>query len=268
MPAMQAEPGPVPPSAVLRVASYNIHRAVGTDSRRDPARIAAVLREIDADILGLQEVDWQDRTRDGETQFEYLADMPGYCAVAGPNIRDHRGHYGNVMLSRLNVGRVRRIDLSAPEREPRGAIEAEIGLDGAALRVIVTHLGLGLRERRRQAVQLRAMIAEQPVRPTVLLGDFNDWLPGSPTLRPLLASCVLSGRPASYPSFCPVLALDRVFACALPSPPEVRVHDTRRARKASDHLPVVAAIDLAGLRRPAACLDRAPSRTARPRSPS
>lgn len=224
-----------------RVAAYNIHRAVGSDRRRDPARIAAVIREIDADVVGLQEVDWQDGPDD--SPFEYLAHLPGYEAVAGPNLRDHRGHYGNMLLTRRPLGRVRLVDLSEPGREPRGAIDVDvIARDGMELRVVVTHLGLGLRERWRQAARLSAATAGRPGQPTLFIGDFNDWLPGSPTLRPLLRGCAATAGPASFPAVLPVLALDRILGRALPVRPDVRRHASALARMASDHLPVVTEI--------------------------
>lgn len=226
----------------LRVVSYNIHRAVGSDRRRDTHRIASVIREISADVIGLQEVDWHHDHNDPETQFEYLAHLPGFEAVAGANLRDHRGHYGNLLLTRLPVQTVRRFDLSQSRRERRGAIDVELGENDARLRVIVTHFGLGIRERRLQAMRLREILADQPDRPTLLLGDFNEWLPGSPTLTPLLSSCHATACPASYPSFLPMLALDRIIASAMPWPLEVRAHATSLARRASDHLPIVADI--------------------------
>ena len=233
-PALPAETRP------CRVAAYNIHRAVGADRRRDPARIAAVIRELDADVVGLQEVDWHDGPDGADSPYEYLAHLPGYEAVAGPNLRDHRGHYGNMLLTRRPIGRVRLLDLSEPGREPRGAIDADVvAQDGMLLRVVVTHLGLGLGERRRQAARLCAETADRPEQPTLFIGDFNDWLPGSPTLRPLLEGCEATARPASFPAFLPVLALDRILARALPAAPRVRRHASALARRASDHLPLV-----------------------------
>lgn len=224
----------------LRIASYNIHRAVGSDRCRDPARVAAVIDELHADVIGLQEVDWHHDQICQESQSEYLAHLPGYRAVAGPNIRDHRGHYGNLLLTRMPAQRIRRVDLSEPGREPRGAIDVDLLIGGNRLRVIVTHLGLAVRERRRQAARLRDVVLDRPDQPTLILGDFNDWLPGGLSLRPLLAVCGATAHPGSFPSFWPILALDRILAYALPLRPLVRTHVSPLARKASDHLPIIA----------------------------
>lgn len=231
----------------MRFASYNIHRAVGSDRRRDAARISAVISELRVDVIGLQEVDWQHDHEDETSQFEYLADLPGYIALPGPNLRDHRGHYGNLLLTRVAPGEVRRMNLSEPKREPRGAIDVDLDFGNEGLRVIVTHLGLGMRERWRQAAKLRDAVARRPDQPTLLLGDFNEWLPGNPTLRPLLRVCGATANPATYPSVRPIFALDRILTCALSDPPLVVSHASPLARKASDHLPLVTEVRAGGL---------------------
>lgn len=230
----------------MHFASYNIHRAVGSDRRRDAARISAVIGELRADVIGLQEVDWQHDHEDETSQFEYLAELPGYLALAGPNLRDRRGHYGNLLLTRVAPRQVRRMDLSEPNREPRGAIDVDLEIGDEGVRVIVTHLGLGIGERRRQAARLRDAVARRPGQSTLLLGDFNEWIPGNPTLRPLLRVCGATARPATYPSFRPVLPLDRILTCALPVPPLVRSHVSPLSRTASDHLPLVAEVGSGG----------------------
>src|SRR5206468_7922998 len=76
----------------LRLASYNVHRAIGRDRRCEPERILAVLREIDADVLALQEVEAHD---DGGDMLAWLATETGFQPVAGTTLMRHDGHYGN-----------------------------------------------------------------------------------------------------------------------------------------------------------------------------
>lgn len=228
------------PPAALRAASYNVHRAVGLDRRRDVGRTAAAVEELDADVVGLQEVDWRRGPHEAAATAEALSRLPGYVAIEGPNLEDHRGRYGNLLLVRGEVETVRRIDLAEPGREPRGAIDADVRLRGRRLRVFVTHLGLAPLERRRQALRLAEALAEGPQGPALILGDFNEWIPWTPTLRPLLSLCARGPSPASFPAWRPFLALDRILMRGMPAPGTVRVHAGPSSRRASDHLPVVA----------------------------
>jgi endonuclease/exonuclease/phosphatase family metal-dependent hydrolase len=230
----------IAPPPRVRVASYNIHRCVGTDGRRAPERIAAVLAEIDADVIGLQEVDWHDDPDTGIPQPELLAMLSEYRAVAGPNLRDHRGHYGNLLLVRGALGDIHRLDISVPGREPRGAIAARIEAKGLRFRTVVTHFGLSPNERRAQATALAAAVLQGSADPVVLAGDFNAWLPGMPSLRPLRAQARVLGGPASFPAGFPVLALDRLLTRGLAATGPVRAHRSPAARRASDHLPIFA----------------------------
>lgn len=230
----------IPEPRMVRVASYNVHRCIGTDGRRDPDRVAEVIAQIDADVIGLQEVDWQDDPETGIPQPDMLATLSNYRAVVGPNLRDHRGHYGNLLLVRGGIGAIRRIDISYPGREPRGAIEARIDVVGLRFRTVATHFGLRTDERRTQARALAETVLQGTTDPVLLLGDFNDWLPGAPALRPLLVDARSFGRPASFPSRWPLLSLDRLMARGLATEGRVRVHKTPLSRVASDHLPIFA----------------------------
>jgi endonuclease/exonuclease/phosphatase family metal-dependent hydrolase len=218
------------------VASYNVHRCIGRDARCDPDRVAEVIREIDADVIGLQEVG-------GDTdQVAHLAKHAGYHAVAGPTLLREDGHFGNALLTRVPTGEVRFVDLSITGREPRGAIDADLDLVGATCRVIVTHLGLRGYERRQQVEMLLTSVVEQATPELVLLlGDLNEWLGPARVLRRLRASFACAAV-ASFPTVRPMLALDRVLVRPAPAFVSLRAHDTPLSRWASDHLPVRAEI--------------------------
>ena len=226
----------------LRVVSWNIHSCVGRRGRYDPERVACVLSELDADVIGLQEVDWRSPDHEDSDQFSYLAGALGMTPIAGPNLRDHHGHYGNGLLTRLGVEQVRRIELAHERREPRGAIDAILNTDGVRVQCIVTHLGLKRSERETQLRTIRRVIEEDdPVDVRLLLGDINEWAPHRAPERILTPSPfarVLGAR--SFPSRMPMLRLDRIFVW--PEPVSVLVEASREgdARRASDHLPVVA----------------------------
>lgn len=229
----------------FRAASYNIHRTVGSDRRHDPQRIARVIQEVGAPVIGLQEVNWRpERELGGESQAEFLAHLPGYEAIAGSNLIEHRGHYGNMLLTRYPVLAVQRHSILFKAREPRGVVDVVLDVAGRRLRVLVTHFGLSMRERRFQANRLTEIIEQSKPEPVLLLGDLNDWIPGSPTIAPLLIACDPTRAPASFPSGWPLVSLDRIVTWRLGAPLRVYAHRSNLARWASDHLPVVAEIEM------------------------
>jgi endonuclease/exonuclease/phosphatase family metal-dependent hydrolase len=212
------------------------------DGRRDPGRIVRILREIDADIIGLQEVDSRSDGGNKSRQLDYLANGTGLSAVDGPTIRRHNGRFGNVLLTRRQILNIRRLDLSVQGREPRGAIDVEADIEGEAIRVIVTHLGLRSSERRHQLKRLLAALSEVRTGLVVVLSDINEWLPVSRPLRVLHAHLGRSRAPRTFPSPFPLFALDRIWVWPKEALVDVSVHRTLLTRIASDHLPLKAII--------------------------
>jgi endonuclease/exonuclease/phosphatase family metal-dependent hydrolase len=227
----------------LCVASWNIHRCVGTDGGCDPARVARVLEELACDPIGLQEVDNSPGPTPTSRQLDYLADSTRMRPIAGMRIIRHRGHYGNALLTRRRVIAERRHDLSIARREPRGVLDVELDVEGLPLRFLVTHLGLGPLERRYQMRRLLEIVTSAPEgEPIVLLGDINEWWPHGRLLRSLH---LLFGRPpaiSTFPARMPFLALDRIWSRPRDSLVAISAHRSALARVASDHLPVVATL--------------------------
>ncbi len=226
----------------LTVASYNVHRCIGRDRRHDPARVAKVLEELQADVIALQEVDFRYHVRRGVDQLRFLAEATGLESVWGPVLYGSRGQYGNGLLVRPQVLAVRGIDLSVPRHQRRGALDVDLAVNGGRLRVIAAHLGLGLNERQIQVRRLLQVLADHGDGPLLLLGDFNEWRPPSRPLRRLHRHFGRTPGLRSFPSNFPLLALDRIWMQPRSALIALEVHTSRWARVASDHLPVRAVI--------------------------
>ncbi|HJL18381.1 MAG TPA: endonuclease/exonuclease/phosphatase family protein [Sandaracinaceae bacterium LLY-WYZ-13_1] len=228
----------------LRVATYNVHGCVGMDGRLDPERVARVIRQTEASVVGLQEVDCLRPLGDGRDQLEQLADAARMTPVPGPTRRRGDGYFGNALLSSHPVVEVERSDLSVPGYEPRGVLVVELAVGGRPLRVAVTHFGLRAKERARQVEALLEVLSQRVDGPTVLMGDFNEWRPRAVTLVEMHALFGYGPPVRSFPSRLPVFALDRVWVHPSDRLRGVDAHRSPSSRLASDHLPVVARIVL------------------------
>lgn len=222
----------------MRVATWNIHACVGTDGRFDPGRTAKVLRELQADVVALQEVEHQ--AVEGTDLLDYLADATGMAAVAGPTFRRQSNNYGNALLSRLPIRTVNRVDLSEEGREPRGAIDALLDGKGLRLQVIATHLGLSPLERRRQVRKLLILLEARPAELAILMGDLNEWLLWGRPLRWLRSHFAPTPQARTWPARWPLFALDRIWVEPRGALQDLATHRTPLAVAASDHLPLTA----------------------------
>ncbi len=230
-------------SLAVSLASYNIHRCFGTDGRYTPERTAEVIEALDADIIGLQEVDMR-LLVDGRAQLDYLADKLQLNGVPGPNIKGRRGKFGNALLTRWPVITVSRADLTVRHYEPRGMIVARLAVRGQPLRVAVTHLGLNAAERRLQVRHLLAALEEDGTDdiPTIIMGDFNEWRPTRGALRTIDRRFGQSLMPRTFPSRLPLLPLDRIWAWPADGLKRLAVYATPLSRITSDHLPLRAEV--------------------------
>jgi phospholipase D1/2 len=231
------------PRASLRAATWNIHGAIGNDGRYAPWRIVAVLSELDADIVALQEV----ASHSEHANFiAHLEHATGYHAVEGP-LHQRRGFdFGNAVLSRYRIRSVHHIDLTVDDYEPRGALDVciDVGL-GSLLRVVATHLGLRPGERREQVRRILAAVESESPHPMLLMGDLNEWYLWGRPLRWLHSHFrEAPGAPRTFPSRRPVFALDRIWASPVGSLQRLRRHASPLARQASDHLPLIAEVAL------------------------
>jgi endonuclease/exonuclease/phosphatase family metal-dependent hydrolase len=224
-------------ACTLTVASYNVHRCIGADGRHDPTRVARVISELDADVIGLQEVAARSGA-DGVDQLAYLAHASGFHPVAAPTVVAGKSQCGNGLLTKRPILSVDRLDLSIPGREPRCALDVRLAVGDDAVRVIVTHLGLSVRDRRAQVRRLLAAMGEETAPFLVLLGDINEWLPGVGCVGRLDRRLGASRAVRSFPARRPLFALDRIWVQPRAGMSAVQAHTSALARVASDHLPV------------------------------
>jgi endonuclease/exonuclease/phosphatase family metal-dependent hydrolase len=230
----------------MRFVSWNIHGGVGTDGLRSLSRIAEVLAACGCDVAGLQEVG--DPHSGSGDHASWLAQRLGFYLAYGPNLVLAGRPYGNAILSRFPISNARNYDLSVEGREPRDCLRADLQLPGGrSLHFFDLHLGLSFGERYKQAARLLSaeLLRDTALTaPLVLCGDFNLWspLPG-PIVRILKASLrdaaqELRRRKATWPSRRPLIRLDRTYVDAAVSLLGCGVVNDRRARTASDHLPL------------------------------
>lgn len=209
----------------LRLLSWNIHAGVGADGRYDLERIADIIRALEPDVAAFQEA----------VEPRRLAAALGMDVVVG----EAPGVAFNALLTRLEVRDVGHADLSVAGREPRGILDVLVEHEGRGVRVLGTHFGLRARERKRQVDGLLGYLERDPVTDIVVLGDFNEWRPGSPGLWRLNRALGRTPALRTFPSRWPLLSLDRVWTRPRDG---LRTVEAVRgdAAIASDHLPVVA----------------------------
>ncbi len=228
----------------LKFASYNIHKAIGLDRRRDPDRIISVLREMNADVIALQEADRRFGQRVRTLPRALLDDTPWREAPVARRARSI-GWHGNALLVRRDIAILDAQPLALPTFEPRGAVTAALEIEGKTIRVLGAHLDLsGLRRRD----QIRAILnhCEQQTAklPTVVMGDFNQWTVMRGAMQEFGSDWQVLDLGRSYPSRRPIAPLDRMVASSEWRCMSAHVHRSALATQASDHLPVKATLAL------------------------
>lgn len=231
---------------MITVASYNMRKAIGTDRRRDPMRTLEVLREIDADVIALQEADRRFGSRTGVISPHLLDEHSPWKALPVGVRTQSMGWHGNALLVRKDAVVSGCEAIHLPTLEPRGAVMADVRVNGVPLRVVGMHLDLSGLWRRRQAHAILSHVAASTAQfPTVMMGDLNEWTRGAGCLRDFCRDYVSAETGPSFHARRPVARLDRILVSREWRIADCGVHTTAAARTASDHLPIWAKLELA-----------------------
>jgi endonuclease/exonuclease/phosphatase family metal-dependent hydrolase len=241
----------------MRLLSYNIHKGIGgRDRRYRLERIIQVIEAENPDFICLQEVDRHvARTRHDDQPHRLLEALRVSHHLFQLNVRFKTGGYGNLVLSRWPFQSASQVSLRRKRRKPRGAQLAVVDTPEGLVHLVHWHLGLAERERHWQARHLleHSIFRGSAHLPTLIVGDFNDWL--NTLARGPLGShgfvqvTAPRSRFRSFPAYWPVVSLDKAFVRGPFEIRHARMLHSRLVRDASDHLPLLMDFHLSRSRR-------------------
>jgi endonuclease/exonuclease/phosphatase family metal-dependent hydrolase len=222
----------------LKLATYNIHRCIGNDGEYNPDRTLEVIKQLDADIVALQEV--ETRTEGGLDLLDYFSGQTGMQAIPGLILFKAASRYGNAVLTRFQVKSLHQFDISFRSRERRGAISLVTQVEEKNVHLLATHLGLLPRERRVQVQSLLNVLDQEAADISILMGDLNEWFLWGRPLRWLYEHFSKTDAPATFPARFPALPLDRIWVQPRSYLQSVNPIKNSLTQTASDHLPLTA----------------------------
>jgi endonuclease/exonuclease/phosphatase family metal-dependent hydrolase len=240
---------------MIRILTYNVHRCLGVDRRLDVGRIADVIAAQAPDIVALQEVDVGRARTGGVDQAHRLADRLGMAFRFNAALQVEEEQYGNAILTTWPERLIKASSLPGyarlPRLEPRGALWVAVEVRGVEIQVINTHLGLIPREQQIQAMALAGpewLGAPERRDPLVLVGDLNASSRRA-ACRILLdrlseARAHAGRRAATFPSAMPIRQIDHVLVSPGVRAVSITAPGGALARRASDHLPLVADLEV------------------------
>lgn len=219
---------------MLHIVSYNIHSGRDLFWRKRLQQMAQTLSELNADVIGLQEV--HQNSKYGY-QADYLAGALQYQSIFAPSINIADGTYGNALLTRLPVLRTRILSLPA-RKEKRNLLQTTLLWKGTTIDVWVTHLSLNQVCRQDQINVLTSMAKKHHHHPLILVGDFNT---RRAAFTPLLSDCARETDKHTQPT---LPSFQRRIDYLFVSPHwKVRQYELIGVRW-SDHLPLTATLEL------------------------
>jgi endonuclease/exonuclease/phosphatase family metal-dependent hydrolase len=238
-----------------KVLTFNIHHGIGVDKKLDLNRIAQLLNSLDADIIGINEVDrFFSKRSDFEDQARFLAKELNYEHIFGPAVtmeakdRKEARQFGNALLTRLPIidSKNYPFDFLPKVIEDRALLEVKLDTGGRELTVFVTHLSLALFQHRKQSSfilhKIRAVEG-----PALVMGDWNmtpasrTWKDVNEQLKDVwmdVQSGISGGH--TFPSRRPFRRLDYIFINQYLEAVSCEVVTSKR--EVSDHLPFMGTV--------------------------
>jgi endonuclease/exonuclease/phosphatase family metal-dependent hydrolase len=248
-------------SKEVRVLVYNIHAGWSPSGQSNLERVAAVIRELQADVVLLQEVD-RNTTRSGNVdQIARLSELTGLHAAFGKTLPYQGGDYGIAILSRWPIASdtLIRLPVEPPQQragglyEPRGALYTVLARPGGELHVVNTHIDASREDHyRRQEIRTVAEIgARGRARARTLVGGDLNAEPGTDVVNNILAqswrdafALCGTGEGLTYPWDIPVKRIDYLLLSDGWRCREARVVEN----DASDHRPVFVRLEAIPMR--------------------
>jgi endonuclease/exonuclease/phosphatase family metal-dependent hydrolase len=244
-------------SKSIRILTYNVHSCIGMDGKLSPRRIARVIAQYHPDVVALQELDVGRLRTENVHQAQVISEYLAMEFHFHPAIHIKEERYGNAILTHLPVKLVKTGILpilpSKPWLEPRGAIWVEIDANGQQFNLLNTHFGLRTAER---AIQANALLGNEWLAnpnctgPVVVCGDFNSF-PNSYVHKRFsrqlsdIQTLLEHHRPMrTFGGRFPGARIDHIFGNSMIKVKQVEVPRTHLTRTASDHLPLIADIEL------------------------
>ncbi|HZH62129.1 MAG TPA: endonuclease/exonuclease/phosphatase family protein [Metabacillus sp.] len=237
----------------IKVMTFNIHHGVGIDKKLDLNRIAKVIEDSDADIIGLNEVDKHFSKRSlYKNQIGWLAKQLNLEHAFSPSLTLRSNNstkvrqYGNALLSRYPIilKKTHSFNYVPGLIEGRSLLNATIQIHEQLFQIMVTHLSLNPYLQSKQIDYILNHLHHYP-HPIIIMGDWN-MKPKSRQWRKITDKVqdtwqiAGKGLGHTYPSSRPRSRLDYIFASSElnVAKAEVMINST----KASDHLPLIATL--------------------------
>lgn len=235
----------------LRCATWNIHRAKGSDGNVDPARVIEAIDQsltpLGLHVLALQEADGECRPHASVVDVHEIATSTGLEYIHDPALRwgaESDGFLGTILFLSPSLHRTQTDLIDLPGHCHRGAVSVEATFGTRQVRIMSTHLSLSQPLRIVQMRTIGQYLRRRPPMQTILLGDLNEWRPWSGLMlnRRLVGTALCGSVCRTFPSAWPLFPLDRILTDAPGKVHQLRTVASAKVALASDHLPLEATV--------------------------